>query len=412
TQLRTTSGEDGAFVLRDVPAGIQRLRVSRIGYRLQEPEVTVAPGATVTLEIALQSQAALLQAVVVTGYGEQQARDVTGAVQRVGAEEFNRGSIVSPDQLLAGKVAGVQITPNTGEPGGQSFIRIRGGTSINASNEPLFVIDGVPIDNAPHSPGAFSAGRNPLNFINPKDIESVTVLRDASASAIYGARGANGVIIITTKGADRGAPGRVTYETWMSVAQSTTDVDVLNAAEFRQAVTDQAPTRLSLLGTATTDWQGLVRQTGIGRNHAVSFTGASENVAYRAAVGYLDQEGIIRASGTSRTSLTFNYTHHLLDDQLRVRANVKAAQTNDRFAPGGTVSNAVSFAPTQPVMDPGSAWAGYWEWTENLGTKNPVAEYELMEDVGTSLRAIGNLDLEYDVPSVSGLRARLNLGFD
>jgi iron complex outermembrane receptor protein len=412
TQRRTSSGEDGAFILRDVPAGLHRLRLSRIGYTPSFREVTVAPGETVTLELTLQPQAALLQAVVVTGYGEQQARDVTGAVQRVGSATFNQGSIVSPDQLVAGKIPGVQITSNTGEPGGQTYIRIRGGTSINASNDPLFVIDGVPVDNVPHSPGAFSAGRNPLNFINPSDIESITVLRDASAAAIYGSRGANGVIIVTTKGAGGRSPGRVTYDTWMSIAHSTGQVPVLGAADFQQAVLAKAAARDTLLGSASTDWQGLIQRDGIGRNHAVSFSGGTENISYRAGIGYLDQEGIIRASGTTRTSLTFNYIHNLLDDRLQLRANLKAAQTSDRFAPGGTVSNAVSFAPTQPVRDSASIWAGYWEWGADLGTKNPIAEYRLMEDVGKSLRGIGNLELEYHVPSISGLSARVNLGFD
>lgn len=412
TQRRTLTGSGGEFLLSGVAAGVHRLRATRIGYAPQEQDVTVTAGATAALEFPLVARAALLEEVVVTGYGEQRTRDVTGVVQEVGSDVFNRGSIVSPDQLIAGKIAGVQITPNTGEPGGQSFIRIRGGTSINAGNEPLFVIDGVPVDNSPHNPGALSAGRNPLNFINPNDIESFTILKDASATAIYGSRAANGVILITTKRPRERTAGRVTYDTWVSIAQSIDQVDVLNAAEFRQAVSDRAPSRLGLLSSASTDWQSEVLRTAIGQNHALSFSGGGENNAYRASLGHLDQEGIVEASKTQRTSVGLSYTHRLLDDHLAIDANVKAAQTTDRFAPGGTVGNAVSFAPTQPIEDPASPWGGYWEWTQNLGTKNPVAEYRLSEESGKSFRGLGNVQFDYQLPFIRGLSTKLNLGFD
>ena len=210
-----------------------------------------------------------LTEIVVVGYGEQEAGDVTGVVTAVDAEEFNRGAIVSPDQLITGKVAGVQITPNTGAPGGQSSIRIRGGTSINASNEPLYVIDGVPIDNAPHDPGGFSKGKNPLNFLNPNDIESFTVLKDASAAAIYGSRGANGVIIITTKKGNAGGEGSISYDTWYSIANPVNQVDVLTASEFRSVVNEQASDRSDRLLNANTDWQDQILQSAVGQNHAL-----------------------------------------------------------------------------------------------------------------------------------------------
>ncbi|MEM8964884.1 MAG: TonB-dependent receptor [Bacteroidota bacterium] len=352
-----------------------------------------------------------LTEIVVVGYGEQEAGDVTGVVTAVDAEEFNRGAIVSPDQLITGKVAGVQITPNTGAPGGQSSIRIRGGTSINASNEPLYVIDGVPIDNAPHDPGGFSKGKNPLNFLNPNDIESFTVLKDASAAAIYGSRGANGVIIITTKKGNAGGEGSISYDTWYSIANPVNQVDVLTASEFRSVVNEQASDRSDRLLNANTDWQDQILQSAVGQNHALSFSGGSENVGYRASIGYLNQEGIIKTSETERVSLSFNYNHSMLNDQLKVNANIKGSRTEDRFSPDEAIGNAVSFAPTQPIFDASSPWGGYWEWPEDLGTKNPVSELMQTQDFGQNLRSIGNIEFDYKLP-LPGLSARLNLGYD
>ena len=387
------------------------LTISYVGYETAEIAVGSQSVINVALELDLQS----LQEVVVVGYGEQRKEDVTGVVTAVNAENFNRGAIVSPDQLVAGKVAGVQITSNTGEPGGQTSIRIRGGTSINASNEPLYVIDGVAIDNSPHNPGGFSTGRNPLNFLNPDDIETFTVLKDASAAAIYGSRGANGVIIITTKKGTKGNAGKLTYSGWVSVADAIDKVDVLNADEFRAIVNEVAPFRNDLLLNANTDWQAKILQQAIGQNHSLSFTGGADNLGYRFSVGYLKQEGIVKISETERLSFSAGFNQSLLNDDLIIDVNIKGSSTNDRFNDNGAIGGAISFAPTQPVFDVNNDFGGFWEWPLSFGNAlggNPVSLIEQIKDEGETFRSVGNVQVEYKMPFLEGLSAKVNLGYD
>lgn len=380
---------------------------SYIGYMPQE--ITV--GNQTTIDIALEVDATELSEVLVIGYGQQEKGDVTGVVEAVDAKEFNKGAIVSPDQLITGKIAGVQITSNSGEPGGQTSIRIRGGTSINASNEPLYVIDGVPIDNSPHNPGGFSDGRNPLNFLNPSDIETFTVLKDASATAIYGSRGANGVIIITTKRGNAGSKTSVTYDGYTSIATLASDIDVLNAEQFRNVVTAKAPNKLDQLGNANTNWFDESLQTAIGQSHNLSITGGGENMGYRVSVGHLDLDGILKTSNTQRTSFSLNYNHSLLNDALTINTNLKTSLTKDRFAPN-TVGAAYVFDPTQPVRDANSPWGGFFEFENDLAPDNPVSSLEQTQDFGEAFRSIGNMEFEYKLPFVDGLSAKLNLGYD
>ncbi|HJR35249.1 MAG TPA: TonB-dependent receptor plug domain-containing protein, partial [Gemmatimonadales bacterium] len=233
----TQSQQDGQYVLTEVPAGRDSLRARLIGYAPAARSVTVTLGQTVTADIAMTASAVSLAEIVVTGYGEQRAGNITGAVTQVTAADFNTGRIVSPEELIRSKAPGVQVVDNN-EPGGGLSIRIRGPTSINASSEPLFVIDGVPIGTG--AGGGLSAGRNPLNFLNPQDIESITLLRDASAAAIYGANAANGVILIQTKSGRRGAT-QVEYTGSMSASKVTRLPKMLNATQFRAAVQEFAP---------------------------------------------------------------------------------------------------------------------------------------------------------------------------
>lgn len=397
----TSTNSEGFYSLT-VPSGQDTLIASFIGYITQEVPIN---GRT-TVNISLSPDVQQLEDVVVIGYGTQQKKDVTGVVESVDSDDFNTGVTTSPDQLIAGKVAGVSITSNSGEPGGQNTIRIRGGTSINASNEPLFVIDGVPIDNSANS------SRNPLNFLNPEDIQNVTVLKDASATAIYGSRGANGVIVISTKGGIQGQTEQFSYRGTAIVSRPIENTEVLNAEEFRQVVSERAPGRVNLLGNADTNWQDLIQRTANGQTHTLSMSGGAEDIAYRASVGFMDQEGILETSETDRLSASINYNQTLLEDRLSINANVKGSRTKDRFAPGGLVGNAVSFAPTQPVLDPGSEWAGFWEWDNDLGTKNPVAEYELIQSFGDTYRSVGNINFDYTIPIIEGLSTELNLGYD
>lgn len=404
----TTNGSltdnNGEFSIQVNNAAV--LVFSFVGFVSQE--ITVS-GQTF-LDIKLQSDATELEEIVVVGYGQQEKKDVTGVVSAVGSKDFNKGAIVSPDQLIAGKIAGVQITPNGGEPGAASTIRIRGGTSINASNEPLYVIDGVPIDNS-----TSNGVRNPLNFLNPADIETFTVLKDASAAAIYGSRAANGVIIITTKKGKAGAMS-VTYDGWFSVGELSKRLDVFNATQFREIMAAKAPDRLDDIypeeANVDTDWQNLIYRQALGQSNTITLAGGSDNSTFRFSVNDLKQEGILKKSETRRTSFALGVNSNFLDNSLKVDLNVKGSQTNDIFPGGGAVGNAVSMAPTQPAYEAASIYGGYWEWDNNLGTKNPIAELELIDERATTNRSLGNIQLDYSIPFIKGLSANLNLGYD
>lgn len=407
TAVGTVTDFDGNFTI-GAPNG-SVLVFQYVGYLTQEVQL----GAETTLNITLQEDIQALSEVVVVGYGTQQKKDLTGVVAKVNEEDFNGGAIVSSEQLINGKIAGVQVTSNSGEPGGQVSIRIRGGTSLR-SNEPLYVIDGIPVDNSANNPGPLQAGRNPLNFINPNDIESITVLKDASAAAIYGSRAANGVIIITTKKGKAGSAAKVTYGGWVSIANDIDRVDVLSAQQFRDVVAEREPGRVDRLGNANTDWQEEILQTAIGQNHTLSFTGGAENLGYRASIGYLEQEGIIINSRTERVSLSFGLNHNLINDDLKMEVNIKAAQTRDNITPNGALGTALRFDPTQPVFDPegNQQFGGFFEYQEASTINNPVAELELTNDQGLNYRSVGNVRFEYFLPFVEGLSASLNLGYD
>lgn len=402
TSSGASSDIDGNFKLV-VPEGAV-LVFSYIGYTTEEIEV----GARSVLDVALMPDLQTLSEVVVVGYGTQKKEDVTGVVTSVDSKNFNGGAIVSPDQLITGKVAGVQITSNSGEPGGGATIRVRGGTSINASNEPLYVIDGLPIDNA-----GFAGGRNPLNFLNPNDIETFTVLKDASAAAIYGARAANGVIIITTKKGRKDGTSTINYDGYYSVGQIAKELQILNAQEFRDVIVAKAPSRIELLDpNVSTDWQNEILQTAVGQSHNLSYSTGNEKSSIRTSLGYLNQDGIIKKSNTERTSFAVAFSQKLLNDKLNIDANLKTARTSDIYN-GTGIGGALSMAPTQPILDANSPWAGYWEWNNDLGTKNPIAELELTQSQGSSFRGMGNIQFGYDLDVLTdGLSAKLNLGMD
>ena len=406
TASGTITGIDGDFTL-EVPEGATQIEVSYTGYESQIIELGNETNFTITL-----GAGKLLDEVVVIGYGTTTKKDKTGAVASVDTENFNRGAVTAPDQLIVGKVAGVQITANNGAPGSNSKIRIRGGTSIRAGNEPLFVIDGVPIDNSGFNPGGFSEGKNPLNTINPSDIESFTVLKDASATAIYGSRAANGVIIITTKSGKAGDRNRISYDGYVTVAQAIETPNVLSTSEFRSVVEEVAPDEVAGLGEADTDWFDQILQNGIGHNHSLSFTGGGATTGYRISLGYQNLDGIIKTSNTERLSANLSLNSSFLDDHLKVTTNLKVAFTRDQFNDGGAIGSASSFDPTRPVLDPESPFGGYWEWDNPLGTKNPVATLELTDDLGRAFRSIGNVKFDYSFHSFEDLTFSLNLGYD
>lgn len=402
TSTGTITEIDGSYSVR-LPEGSTQLQFTYTGYTT----LTLPVGASNVLDVKMDA-GEVLDEVVVIGYGTVRKEDATGAVQAITAKDFNKGAIVSPEQLVAGKVAGVSITSPSGEPGGKPQIRIRGGTSVNAGNEPLFVIDGVPIDNE-----STAAGRNPLNFLNASDIESYTVLKDASATAIYGSRGANGVIIITTKKGKKGSQGQVTYDTYFTTSSIAEDPSILNAEEFRNVVTFVAPNRLEKLGNESTDWFDEITRTGLGHNHALAFSGGSENIGYRASVGYQKIEGVLKGSETERTSVAFNYNHSLFDNTLNINANIRGAFTKDLFDQG-QIGSALFFDPTQPVYDESNTdFGGFWEYGTALSPRNPVSTYSQIRDIGRGYRNLGNIEIEYKLDYLlPGLSAKANLGYD
>ncbi len=399
---------DGQYVLPGAPVGTDTLRVRLIGYTPAARVVRVSANQTVDVDIGLAASVVSLSEIVVTGYGEQRAGNITGAVTQVSSADFNTGRIVSPETLIRGKVPGVQVADNH-EPGGGFSVRIRGATSINASSEPLFIVDGVPLGTG--AGAGLSAGRNPLNFLNPNEIESITVLRDASASAIYGANAANGVVLITT----RSGRGNVQLEYTGSTSASSGSryPSMLNADQFRAAVQQYAPQNVSQLQSASTDWFSLVDQTAFGQEHNFALSGSSERNDWRLSAGYLDQEGIIQGTHTERISLGVNFSQRLFNDRLDVKAFVKGSRNDDRFTPGGVLSNAAQFGPTQPVLDETSV-SGYYDWPGNTlqSADNPIAILNLATNRGITYRSIGNVQGRYRVPFLEGLRANLNMAYD
>jgi iron complex outermembrane receptor protein len=444
TQLGTQTRSDGGYTLTEVPAGAHRLRVTRIGYAPLEQEVSVAAGATTTTNLAMQPQAAILAPVVVTGYGTQRREAVTGSVATIDPATANVGVTTNVNQMLQGRTAGVSITQNNGEPGAGVQIRIRGASSINASNEPLYVIDGVPVTNAePEAQGIGIGGspplpRSPLNLLNPSDIGSITILKDASATAIYGSRGANGVILIETK---RGASGgaSMTYDSYVAAASPYRSLDVLNGDEYRQFVQGQVaiynvdttivgpdttitttglpPSSLAALGTANTDWAKAVSRTGMTHNHNLSFAGGGDITRYRASLNYMNQQGVALSSALQRVQGRLSANHLALNNRLRVGLNVTTSQVNNDYLPfendggfeGGVFLNEAVFNPTNPITFTDSLGTHFYEIPPG-SVRNPVGLATQIQDFGTTNRTLGNISADLDLlPSLTG---RINVGLD
>jgi len=404
------SQADGRYVVTGVPVGPGFLRVRMLGYAPVTQPVTIVAGQAVVADVAMTSQAISLAEVVVTGYGEQTAGTITGAVAQLSMDEFNPGRIVSPEQLIQGKAAGVQVVDNS-EPGGGVSIRIRGTTSVNASVDPLYVIDGMPVSTG--QGGGLSAGRNPMNFLNPNDIQSITVLKDASAASIYGSNAANGVVLITTRSGAGRHGTQVEYGSSFSAMTITRLPEVLDASQYRTAVGARYPNLLSMLSNANTDWFSYIDRTGYGQEHNLSVTNSSENAFYRLSLGYLTQDGVLRGTTTERLSLGLNYDQRLFDNALGLKFNLRGSRANDRFTPGGAITNAFQMGPTQPVYDSTSV-TGYYNWPGNSLTSpdNPLELVDLADDQGTTWRSVGNLQANYLLPFLSSVRLNVNLGYD
>ncbi len=410
SQIGVQTGSDGSYAI-SIPSQSAVLIFSSVGYVSQE----ISLKGRTTLDVSMNLFNAALSEVVVIGYGTRQKKDLTGSVTSITEKDFNKGSITTPEQLIMGKIAGVQITTNGGAPGSGSTIRIRGGASLNASNDPLIVIDGVPVDN-----GGISGAANALSLINPNDIESFNILKDASATAIYGSRASNGVIIIITK---KGKSGKMklNFSTQYSLSTLPKEADVLSPEEFRAYVNAHGTSsQIALLGNANTNWQDEIYSNASATDNNLSISGTYKNLPYRISLGYLGQDGILRTGNLNRKSAAITLNPKFFKDHLKVDLNLKGSLNKSRFADEGAIGNAVRFDPTKPVYSSSKKYGGYFEWLDpssttglkKLSPLNPVGLLEQRTDKSEVKRSIGNLQLDYKLHFFPDLRVNLNFGYD
>jgi TonB-dependent starch-binding outer membrane protein SusC len=400
TQTSTTSAADGTFRI-SVPAGSNTLVISSVGFGTKEMSIAGTDAVSVTLEDVNAS----LNEVVVVGYGTSRKRDLTGAVSKVGAKDFNKGLQISPDQLIQGKVPGVQVVNNSGAPGGGVTVRIRGNASIRGGNQPLFVVDGIFIDGRQARPGfggipdvGNTPGGNPLNFINPNDILSIEVLKDASATAIYGSRGANGVVLITTKRGQSGTP-KVELGTSVGFSSILRRPDVLTGDEYRAALTKYNQSGANNLG-ASVDALDEILQTGVIQNYNASISGGNENGKYRVSLSALDQEGIIRKSGFTKYTAGVNGNFKFLESKkLGVDFNLIVGNTKENVAPvgnnagfrGSLIGQALQWNPTKPLRKPD----GSLNIDQGGDQINPLGMIEAYTDKTNVTTVVGSISPYY-----------------
>jgi len=390
------------------------LVISYIGYKPQEIIVQNQN----FLNITLQDDTELLSEVVVIGYGSVKKEDLTGSVTAIDASSLAKGLTTSASDMLVGKAPGVTVTTDGGAPGSSATIRIRGGSSMSASNDPLIVIDGVPVDNTT----AINGMANPLATIHPNDIETFTVLKDASATAIYGSRASNGVIIITTK---KGQSGKlnITYNGNLSASHKSGEIDVMDAGTFRNYITEtfgEGSTQANALGNASTDWQKEIFRTAVSTDHNLSFSGTIPNVMpYRISVGYTRENGILKTSYLDRWTGAINVNPKFFNNMLSLQLNVKGVYNKNRFADVAAIGAAAEFDPTQPIYSDDSSYGnGYYMSLKadgtpiDIGIANPLAILNQKHDESTVKRSIGNAQIDYRFHFLPDLRANLNLGYD
>lgn len=413
TTTGTITDFDGNFTLNATKDAI--LSISFVGYK--PAEVKAAPSVTVTL----QDDSQLLNDVVVIGYGSVKKSDLSGSVVAIKAEDMNRGAVTSPQELIQGKVPGLFVAPGDGSPGAGSTIRIRGGASLNASNDPLIVIDGIPTSNdaAPGTPNA-------LATINPNDIETFTVLKDASATAIYGSRASNGVIIITTK---KGSQGKVkiTYSGSFTAKDVYQRVPTLNADKFREVLKNQysGTTQEDAISQIvnkyphqSTDWQDAIYQTGLSTDQNIAISGKTGILPYRVSLGYNNERGTLKTSSYERYTVAINLNPKFFKEHLSVDINVKGTINNNRFADSGAVGAAAFFDPTKPIYTDSGNYHGYWNWSEvpgavqSVATFNPLSLLYDRDNQGKTNRSLGNIQLDYKIHGLEDLHMNLNIGYD
>lgn len=417
----TTNGTitdfDGNFTLEAKKGDV--IVISFIGYKTQE-----LPAAAI-MNVTLQDDTEVLDDVVVIGYGSVKKDDATGSVTAIKPDKISKGITTSPQDMITGKIAGVNVVSTGGTPGAGATIRIRGGSSLNASNDPLIVIDGLAMDN-----DGIKGMSNPLSLVNPNDIETFTVLKDASATAIYGSRASNGVIIITTKKGKAGSAPKVSYDGNVSFGKLRSKLDVLTGDEYREYVTNLFGGEENLpypLGTANTDWQDEVYRTAVSHDHNITISGGLKNMPYRVSLSYTNQNGIIKTSNFERFTASVNLAPSFFDNYLKFNINAKSMVAWNQYADGNVVSAAVTMDPTRPVYDSSTdVFGGYYQWSvpanfnnpdweltsNSLATQNPVALLNLKDDHAKSKSFIGNVEADYKFHFLPDLRIHANLGAD
>lgn len=421
----TTNGTitdfDGNFMLNVPKDAI--LSVSFVGYKSAEVK------AASTVMVTLEDDSQVLDAVVVIGYGSVKKNDMTGSVTAIKPDKLNKGLITNAQDMMTGKIAGVSVISKGGAPGEGATIRIRGGSSLTAENDPLIVIDGLAMDNK-----GVKGLANPLSMVNPNDIESFTVLKDASATAIYGSRASNGVIIITTKKGQAGARSTISYDGNVSVSTVKSTVDVMDGDQFRSFIKDiwgEDSEAYSKLGNANTDWQKEIFRPAVSTDHNLTISGGLKNMPYRVSFGYTNQNGIVKTSKFERYTASVSLAPSFFEDHLKVNANLKGMIAKNRYADGSAVGSAVSFDPTQSVRsdDPYHQYYfdGYFQWNTDASSLNddtwkrtfnsnapgnPVALLEEKDDRAISKSLIGNLELDYKFHFLPDLHAHVNGGMD
>ncbi len=398
------------------------LQISYIGY--ETAEVAAAP----KVEVLLQDDSHALNEVVVIGYGVAKKNDLTGSVTAIKPDEKNHGLVTNAQDMIQGKIAGVNVTTGGGAPGGGATIKIRGGSSLNASMDPLIVIDGLAMDKV-----GVKGAANPLTMVNPNDIESFTVLKDASATAIYGSRGSNGVIIITTKKGRAGMAPKVSYNGNVSYSVKHKTLNVLDADEYTKFIKNyygEGSEAASLLGNASTDWQEEIFHAAVSHDHNVTIQGGLKNMPYRLSVGYTDQNGILKTSNFQRTTANITVNPSFLNDHLKFNINGKFMYAHTRYANEAAIGDATRMDPTHPVTSTDDAYKnfhGYWQWTDsgaslsdpNYATTwnrntaaNPVSRLYEKNDRANSFDYMGNVEVDYQVHGFEDLRFHMNASGD
>lgn len=404
TTVGTVTDLDGFFQISAPTNGT--LVISYIGYTTKEVPINGQKN----LSIVLSEDLEMLDEVVVIGYGQVKKGDITGSLTTLSPDELNKGKQLTAQDALVGKVSGVSVVPGSGAPGDGGTIRIRMGASLSASNDPLIVIDGIPVDNVS------------ISSINPNDIENFTVLKDASATAIYGSRASNGVIIITTKKGTTSGSSKpsVNYSSSYSLSEVVKRIDVLSESEFREVFRKlpNAPDNFQL-GTASTNWQDEIFRTAFGTDHNLSVTGATKQIPYRLSVGYTNQSGIIKTNNYERINVGLGLSPKFFDKHLSVDLNVKGSIENEHSVSPSIVGTASKFDPTRPIHEtyPGNVGLGYFMWMNEgvpitQAASNPVADLELGNRLNKTKRSIGNLALNYKIHGLEDIQLNVNMGYD